>query len=146
MDIPAEFSNLTKLSILNLVGNQLQYLPYTFTTLKSITAIWIAENQSRPILDLQLIRGDDGEKYLTCFLFPQQGRERPYEESMFCACCGTIATCLCVDLYQHTRMLLLLLVCVSTYTSVHVCYYCYLFVCRPIPTYTYTYDDDLYQL
>lgn len=135
MDIPAEFSNLTKLSILNLVGNQLQYLPYTFTTLKSITAIWIAENQSRPILDLQLIRGDDGEKYLTCFLFPQQGRERPYEESMFLCmlwyycylfvcrpipCFGTIATCLCVDLYQRTRMLLLLLVCVSTYTNVHV--------------------------
>lgn len=83
MEIPAEFSRLTRLSILNVVGNQLQHLPYTFTTLKSITAIWIAENQSRPILDLQLLRGEDGEKYLTCFLFPQQGRERPYEESMY---------------------------------------------------------------
>ena len=79
-ELPSEFSGLTKLSILNLVGNQLQHLPYSFTTLNSISAIWIAENQSRPILDLQLMRGDDGEKYLTCFLFPQQGHEMPYEE------------------------------------------------------------------
>lgn len=79
-ELPSEFSGLMKLSILNMVGNQLQHLPYSFTTLTSISAIWIAENQSRPILDLQMIRDDDGEKYLTCFLFPQQGHEMPYEE------------------------------------------------------------------
>ena len=106
MEIPAEFSGLTKLSILNVVGNQLQYLPYTFTTLKSITAIWIAENQSRPILDLQLLRGEDGEKYLTCFLFPQQGHERPYEEGM------------CTGKKVWSMVLILILVFVSTYTNV----------------------------
>ena len=123
MEIPAELSRLTRLSILNVVGNQLQYLPYSFTTLKSITAIWIAENQSRPILDLQLLRAEDGEKYLTCFLFPQQGHERPYEESM-CTyvhlhgveMCAYLCTCVCVDRYQMTYMYIM---CVTTITDQH---------------------------
>ena len=81
--IPSEVSSLSQLSILVLTGNQLHSLPYALTQLTNITAIWIAENQSRPILDLQLSKNERGEKCLTCFLFPQQGAEPPYNEGVW---------------------------------------------------------------
>ena len=59
---------------------RLYHLPYSLTELKHLTAIWIAENQSRPIIELQLEVDKQGEKWLTCFLLPQQGHEPPYDQ------------------------------------------------------------------
>ena len=59
---------------------RLQNLPYSLTSLENLTAVWIAENQNRPLLDLQLSRDQGGEKVLTCILLPQHGTEPPFEE------------------------------------------------------------------
>ncbi len=53
-DIPPECGFLTQLRILNLVGNRLSHLPYTLISLKHLSAIWVSENQSRPIVELQV--------------------------------------------------------------------------------------------
>ena len=56
---------------------RLQFLPFSLTSLDNLTAVWIAENQNRPLLDLQLTRSGEGEKMLTCILLPQQPADSP---------------------------------------------------------------------
>ena len=58
--------------------HRLQFLPYSITTLTKLTAVWIAENQNRPLLDLQLTRSGDGQKMITCILLPQEPSESPF--------------------------------------------------------------------
>lgn len=51
---------------------RLQNLPFALTNL-NLKAMWLAENQSQPMLKFQT--EDDertGEKVLTCYLLPQQ--------------------------------------------------------------------------
>jgi protein scribble len=73
-ELPSSIARLNNLSILNLVGNKLARLPIGITSISKLIAIWIAENQSRPMLEFQ-IQADPitGIEYLTCVLFPQQG-------------------------------------------------------------------------
>jgi len=53
-DMPAECGGLLDLRILNVIGNRLSHLPFSLTSLKKLSAIWVAENQSRPIVELQV--------------------------------------------------------------------------------------------
>uniref|UniRef100_A0A3B4F0H9 Protein scribble homolog n=1 Tax=Pundamilia nyererei TaxID=303518 RepID=A0A3B4F0H9_9CICH len=69
--LPAELADATELHVLDVAGN-LQNLPFALTNL-NLKAMWLAENQSQPMLKFQT--EDDertGEKVLTCYLLPQQ--------------------------------------------------------------------------
>lgn len=60
------------LLILSRLYSRLQNLPFALTNL-NLKAMWLAENQSQPMLKFQT--EDDertGEKVLTCYLLPQQ--------------------------------------------------------------------------
>ncbi|KAG9355924.1 hypothetical protein JZ751_000768, partial [Albula glossodonta] len=70
--LPAELAGATELHVLDVAGNRLQNLPFSLTNL-NLKAMWLAENQSQPMLKFQT--EDDmrtGEKVLTCYLLPQQ--------------------------------------------------------------------------
>ncbi|TWW70794.1 Protein scribble -like protein, partial [Takifugu flavidus] len=70
--LPAELADATELHVLDVAGNRLQNLPFSLTNL-NLKAMWLAENQSQPMLKFQT--EDDertGEKVLTCYLLPQQ--------------------------------------------------------------------------
>uniref|UniRef100_A0A3Q3B1Y4 Protein scribble homolog n=1 Tax=Kryptolebias marmoratus TaxID=37003 RepID=A0A3Q3B1Y4_KRYMA len=69
--LPCELADATELHVLDVAGN-LQNLPFALTNL-NLKAMWLAENQSQPMLKFQT--EDDertGEKVLTCYLLPQQ--------------------------------------------------------------------------
>uniref|UniRef100_H3ALU1 PDZ domain-containing protein n=1 Tax=Latimeria chalumnae TaxID=7897 RepID=H3ALU1_LATCH len=52
--------------------SRLQNLPFALTNL-NLKALWLAENQSQPMLKFQTEDDEKtGEKVLTCYLFPQQ--------------------------------------------------------------------------
>ncbi|XP_065804657.1 protein scribble homolog isoform X16 [Labrus bergylta] len=70
--LPSELADATDLHVLDVAGNRLQNLPFALTNL-NLKAMWLAENQSQPMLKFQT--EDDectGEKVLTCYLLPQQ--------------------------------------------------------------------------
>ncbi|KAJ3611165.1 hypothetical protein NHX12_021181, partial [Muraenolepis orangiensis] len=70
--LPAQLAEATELHVLDVAGNRLQNLPFALTNL-NLKAMWLAENQSQPMLKFQT--EDDqqtGEKVLTCYLLPQQ--------------------------------------------------------------------------
>ncbi|KAM8882043.1 protein scribble homolog isoform 1-T1 [Synchiropus picturatus] len=70
--LPSELADATELHVLDVAGNRLQNLPFSLTNL-NLKAMWLAENQSQPMLKFQT--EDDertGEKVLTCYLLPQQ--------------------------------------------------------------------------
>ncbi|GFS51841.1 protein lap4 [Trichonephila inaurata madagascariensis] len=70
--LPEETGMLKELHVLDVSGNRLQYLPITITAL-NLKALWLAENQSQPMLKFQTdINERNGAKVLTCFLLPQQ--------------------------------------------------------------------------
>nr|XP_033790933.1 protein scribble homolog isoform X4 [Geotrypetes seraphini] len=70
--LPAELADASELHVLDVAGNRLQYLPYTLTNL-NLKALWLAENQSQPMLKFQTEDDEkSGEKVLTCYLLPQQ--------------------------------------------------------------------------
>jgi len=51
---------------------RLTHLPMSLTTLR-LKALWLSENQSKPLLTFQTDQDpDSGEKVLTCVLLPQQ--------------------------------------------------------------------------
>lgn len=51
---------------------RLQNLPFALTNL-NLKAMWLAENQSQPMLKFQTEDDEQtGEKVLTCYLLPQQ--------------------------------------------------------------------------
>lgn len=63
---------ITKFLTSSLLLSRLQNLPFSLTNL-NLKAMWLAENQSQPMLKFQT--EDDertGEKVLTCYLLPQQ--------------------------------------------------------------------------
>ncbi|XP_034415513.1 protein scribble homolog isoform X9 [Cyclopterus lumpus] len=70
--LPAELADATELHVLDVAGNRLQNLPFALTNL-NLKAMWLAENQSQPMLKFQTEDDEStGEKVLTCYLLPQQ--------------------------------------------------------------------------
>ncbi|MGH0129211.1 UNVERIFIED_CONTAM: hypothetical protein FKN15_069717 [Acipenser sinensis] len=70
--LPAELANATELHVLDVAGNRLLNLPFALTNL-NLKAMWLAENQSQPMLKFQTEDDEKtGEKVLTCYLLPQQ--------------------------------------------------------------------------
>ncbi|XP_067124938.1 protein lap4 isoform X3 [Centruroides vittatus] len=70
-DLPSEIGSLVSLKVLDISGNRLQYLPITITAL-NLNALWLAENQSKPMLKFQTDFNEFKQEVLTCFLLPQQ--------------------------------------------------------------------------
>uniref|UniRef100_A0A8D2J873 Scribble planar cell polarity protein n=1 Tax=Varanus komodoensis TaxID=61221 RepID=A0A8D2J873_VARKO len=70
--LPPELASTTELHVLDVAGNRLQHLPFALTSL-NLKALWLAENQSQPMLKFQTEDDEKtGEKVLTCYLLPQQ--------------------------------------------------------------------------
>uniref|UniRef100_U3K1Y8 Scribble planar cell polarity protein n=1 Tax=Ficedula albicollis TaxID=59894 RepID=U3K1Y8_FICAL len=70
--LPPELANTSELHVLDVAGNRLQNLPFALTNL-NLKALWLAENQSQPMLKFQTEDDEKtGEKVLTCYLLPQQ--------------------------------------------------------------------------
>ncbi|NXQ31311.1 SCRIB protein, partial [Alaudala cheleensis] len=70
--LPPELANSSELHVLDVAGNRLQNLPFALTNL-NLKALWLAENQSQPMLKFQTEDDEKtGEKVLTCYLLPQQ--------------------------------------------------------------------------
>ncbi|NWI55314.1 SCRIB protein, partial [Calyptomena viridis] len=70
--LPPELASTTELRVLDVAGNRLQNLPFALTNL-NLKALWLAENQSQPMLKFQTEDDEKtGEKVLTCYLLPQQ--------------------------------------------------------------------------
>ena len=73
--LPDEVGHMSQLAVLTLAGNYIPHLPVSFVKLKSITAIWLANNQTKPLVQLNTdIDPHTGLKVLTNFLLPQQVR------------------------------------------------------------------------
>ncbi|GAB6023124.1 hypothetical protein CHUAL_007209 [Chamberlinius hualienensis] len=69
--LPSEMGKCKELHVLDVSGNRLQYLPLSITAL-NLKALWLAENQSKPMLKFQTdIDEKTGQEVLTCFLLPQ---------------------------------------------------------------------------
>lgn len=70
--LPAQLANATEIHVLDVAGNRLQNLPFALTNL-NLKALWLAENQSQPMLKFQTEDDEEsGDKVLTCYLLPQQ--------------------------------------------------------------------------
>ncbi|XP_041424003.1 protein scribble homolog isoform X7 [Xenopus laevis] len=70
--LPPELAGATELHVLDVVGNRLLNLPFALTNL-NLKALWLAENQSQPMLKFQTEDDEkSGSKVLTCYLLPQQ--------------------------------------------------------------------------
>ncbi|CAG5135228.1 unnamed protein product, partial [Candidula unifasciata] len=70
--IPDELGRIPRLRVLNLSDNLLQYLPFSIIKLKELQALWLTENQTRPLIPLQSeYEPETGRKILTCYLLPQ---------------------------------------------------------------------------
>ena len=64
---------MLELHVLDVSGNRLEHLPIEIGQC-NLKAIWLAENQSQPLLKYQQeIDEKTGQKVLTCYLLPQQG-------------------------------------------------------------------------
>ncbi|XP_063780808.1 protein scribble homolog [Pseudophryne corroboree] len=70
--LPPELANAAELHVLDVAGNRLLNLPFALTNL-NLKALWLAENQSQPMLKFQTEDDEKtGTKVLTCYLLPQQ--------------------------------------------------------------------------
>lgn len=71
--LPEDLGRLTQLQVLNLCNNSLAYLPFSMTKISNIKAIWLSENQNKPLIQFhsETIQDQYPHKVLTCFLFPQ---------------------------------------------------------------------------
>lgn len=70
--IPPEMGHLSRLRVINLSCNRLLHLPVSFLKLPSLTALWLSEAQTKPVVPLQTdTDSSTGHKVLTCFLLPQ---------------------------------------------------------------------------
>ncbi|XP_075703783.1 LOW QUALITY PROTEIN: protein scribble homolog, partial [Rhinoderma darwinii] len=83
--LPPELANATELHVLDVAGNRLMNLPFALTNL-NLKALWLAENQSQPMLKFQTEDDEKtGTKVLTCYLLPQQPSpsiESPLQNSL----------------------------------------------------------------
>ncbi|XP_054715521.1 erbin-like [Uloborus diversus] len=70
--IPDELGHISALKVINLSGNLLQYLPFSIAKLPNLQALWLSENQNKPLIPLQSDTDRiTGQKVLTCFMLPQ---------------------------------------------------------------------------
>nr|XP_014344760.1 PREDICTED: protein LAP2 [Latimeria chalumnae] len=73
--LPEEMGDMQKLKVINLSDNRLKNLPYSFTKLQQLTAMWLSDNQSKPLIPLQKEVDPETQKtVLTNYMFPQQPR------------------------------------------------------------------------
>jgi len=71
--IPDEIGSLHNLVILTLTQNKIQNLPLSILKLANLNALWMSENQSRPLTPLQNdFESKTGKHVLTCYLLPQR--------------------------------------------------------------------------
>jgi len=74
--LPAELGHISRLAVLNVSSNHIPHLPVSFIKLKNITAMWLADNQTKPLVQLnQDVDPYTGQRVLTNFLLPQQPEE-----------------------------------------------------------------------
>ena len=60
---------------------RLERLPYSMMKLKKLKAMWLSENQAKPLIPLQTDWDENDEKrYLTCYMFPQRPLDEMYEK------------------------------------------------------------------
>lgn len=72
LQLPMEVGRLTNVKVLDVSGNRLSFLPFTINVLTGLQALWLAENQSQPLLKLQTDTDPrTNNKVLTCYLLPQ---------------------------------------------------------------------------
>ncbi|XP_059827516.1 protein scribble homolog isoform X6 [Hypanus sabinus] len=70
--LPPELAKASEIHVLDVAGNRLVNLPFALTNL-NLKALWLAENQSQPMLKFQTEDDEKtGDKVLTCYLLPQQ--------------------------------------------------------------------------
>lgn len=83
--IPDDIGRMPNMQVINLACNRLECLPYTFRKLTSLKALWLSENQSKPMVPLQSDFDHGTQSHvLTCYMFPQQPaaeEEQPSEDS-----------------------------------------------------------------
>lgn len=82
--IPDQVGHLSELKVLNLVRNSLQSLPHSLLNCANLVALWLSENQSKPLVPMQSeIDPQTNRQVLTCFLFPQipPSTDAPLHES-----------------------------------------------------------------
>ncbi|XP_008585599.1 PREDICTED: leucine-rich repeat-containing protein 7 isoform X3 [Galeopterus variegatus] len=66
---------MQKLRVLNLSDNRLKNLPFSFTKLKELAALWLSDNQSKALIPLQTeAHPETKQRVLTNYMFPQQPR------------------------------------------------------------------------
>lgn len=75
--MPDGIGSLQNLVVLMLTQNKLTNLPLSVLKLKNLNALWLSENQSKPLTPLQNdYERETGKHILTCYLLPQ--REESY--------------------------------------------------------------------
>ncbi|XP_022782056.1 leucine-rich repeat-containing protein 7-like isoform X2 [Stylophora pistillata] len=71
--IPDDIGRMPNLQVINFACNRLECLPYTFRKLTTLKALWLSENQSKPMVPLQSDFDHGTQSHiLTCYMFPQQ--------------------------------------------------------------------------
>ena len=79
--LPAEIDHIINLAVINLTANMIQNLPVSLMKLSNISAIWLSENQHKPLVQLvQDTCPETGQKVLTNFLLPQQDQDQDIDQ------------------------------------------------------------------
>merc|ERR1719204_1067394 len=70
--LPAELDHISDLAVINVTANLIRNLPVSFTKLTKLSAIWLSENQHKPLVQLsQDTDPETGQRVLTNFMLPQ---------------------------------------------------------------------------
>lgn len=51
--LPEEIGHLQKLTSLGVIGNKLEYLPIPISNLPVLRALWLSQNQSHPLVNIE---------------------------------------------------------------------------------------------
>lgn len=71
--IPDGIGSLQNLVVLMLTQNKIKNLPLSVLKLTNLNALWLSENQSKPLTPLQNDYEEaSGKHVLTCYLLPQR--------------------------------------------------------------------------
>ena len=75
--LPEEIGLIAQLRVLNVSGNRLRNLPLAIAKLKNLQALWLVENQTAPLPQLQndvdYVDSPVGVRVFSCPLLPQTG-------------------------------------------------------------------------
>lgn len=69
--LPSNVGHLSNLTVMNIVNNFITHLPVSMWNLK-LSALWISENQSKPLIPLQKEYFGGENYHLTCYMLPQE--------------------------------------------------------------------------